>query len=179
MKILSKKIINIIGKKYGELTVIGFEGTNKNKDTLWKCRCSCGNIVVFRKLYLNNKKTKKICNRYHNISAIDKFIQVAIRITKRTATVKSLDFTLTKKQFRDLIFSNCFYCGRTGTNITRQYKEFPHNGIDRINNKKGYTYRNCLPCCKVCNYAKNTMKYKEFLYWSKCLYENLKAKGAY
>lgn len=73
----------------------------------------------------------------------------------------------------------CFYCGCVGMNITRQYKEFPHNGIDRINNNKGYTQKNCLPCCKVCNFAKNTMKYKEFISWSKRLYENLKIKGVY
>lgn len=179
MEVLSKKIINIIGNKYGELTIISFEGTNKYGTTFWGCRCSCGKFVVFSKLYLNNKKSKKICSKYHNVSNLDKFLQVAMRIVKRTATVKSLNFTLTKKQFTDLIFSNCFYCGCTGTNIKKQYVEFPHNGIDRINNKKGYTYKNCLPCCKTCNYAKNTMKYKEFISWSKRLYENLKTKGVY
>ena len=39
------------------------------------------------------------------------------------------------------------------------------NGIDRLDSNLGYTLENCVPCCKYCNIAKNTMLVDEFLLW--------------
>jgi hypothetical protein len=36
-------IKDLIGEKFGRLTVIEFAGLNKNKKSLWKCRCDCEN----------------------------------------------------------------------------------------------------------------------------------------
>lgn len=38
--------INEVGNRYGRLTVIAEAGINKDKKTLWKCRCDCGNIKI-------------------------------------------------------------------------------------------------------------------------------------
>lgn len=38
-------LIDLIGKKFGRLTVISRENSNDNK-TLWKCQCDCGAIVI-------------------------------------------------------------------------------------------------------------------------------------
>jgi hypothetical protein len=38
-----------------------------------------------------------------------------------------------------------------------------HNGIDRVDNDKGYISDNCVPCCWKCNNMKNTMKQKDFI----------------
>ena len=37
------EIINMIGFKFGEWTVISRSIESKNKDTYWKCICTCGN----------------------------------------------------------------------------------------------------------------------------------------
>lgn len=42
-------------------------------------------------------------------------------------------------------------------------KDFKYNGLDRIDNSVGYTEDNCVPCCAVCNRAKNSMGYNEFI----------------
>ena len=47
------------------------------------------------------------------------------------------------------------------------------NGIDRINNDIGYTIENSLTCCKICNYAKNTMSMREFIAWLEKIVSNL------
>lgn len=52
--------------------------------------------------------------------------------------------------------SSCHYCGVPPN---------PLNGIDRKDNGQGYIEINCLPCCSVCNYAKRTMKYADFMAW--------------
>lgn len=36
---------NIIGKKYGKLTVIDYTDENRHGSALWKCQCDCGNIT--------------------------------------------------------------------------------------------------------------------------------------
>jgi hypothetical protein len=40
------KIIDIKGQTFGRLEVIERLGFNKNRNRLWRCRCSCGNEVI-------------------------------------------------------------------------------------------------------------------------------------
>lgn len=40
-----------------------------------------------------------------------------------------------------------------------------YNGLDRINNKDGYRNGNICPCCKTCNFARNSLTVEEFLVW--------------
>ena len=47
----------------------------------------------------------------------------------------------------------CIYCG------TNDYI-----GLDRVDNKKGHTKNNCVPCCKTCNVTRNNnFSYDEML----------------
>jgi hypothetical protein len=39
------------------------------------------------------------------------------------------------------------------------------NGIDRIDNRLGYERANSIPCCSICNFAKNSMSYEDFIKW--------------
>lgn len=55
-------------------------------------------------------------------------------------------FTLTRKQFETLRKLPCYYCGLDEC-----------NGVDRLHPTIGYTSRNSVPCCKTCNYAKNSL----------------------
>ena len=32
------------GRRFGMLTVIGYEGRRNRRDTMWVCRCDCGNV---------------------------------------------------------------------------------------------------------------------------------------
>lgn len=36
---------DLIGKRFGALTVTEFAGVSKNRKTLWMCKCDCGNTV--------------------------------------------------------------------------------------------------------------------------------------
>ena len=46
---------NLIGQKFGKLTVIGAsEKTDSNHRTFWKCRCDCGNITDVARSHLVN-----------------------------------------------------------------------------------------------------------------------------
>ena len=51
-------------------------------------------------------------------------------------------FELTKEQFHSLVSTSCHYCGTCQEN---------GNGIDRVDNTKGYTIDNVVSCCSLCN----------------------------
>ncbi|AGE55401.1 hypothetical protein PBCVMA1E_632L [Paramecium bursaria Chlorella virus MA1E] len=74
--------------------------------------------------------------------------------------MKNKDFQLTKEQYDTLRQGNCTYCGRMCT-------ETHTNGIDRVDNTRGYILDNCVSCCGSCNIAKGTMNVEEFI--NKCV----------
>lgn len=67
---------------------------------------------------------------------------------------------------------NCAYCGLKPKQVFNQFwgegkKSTPYiyNGVDRINNRLGYTTKNCAPCCLLCNQAKRSLALKVFSEW--------------
>jgi hypothetical protein len=61
-------------------------------------------------------------------------------------------FELSFEQSKDIMESNCLYCGRYDN----------PNGIDRLDSSIGHTLENCVPCCKRCNQMKWDMSIDEF-----------------
>ena len=51
--------------------------------------------------------------------------------------------------------------------------DFYYNGIDRIDNTKGYLSDNCVSCCSHCNTAKMQMTYEDFRKWVTAVYERI------
>lgn len=85
---------------------------------------------------------------------------------------------LTKEQFRELTKSPCYYTGKlpsqvsksaaTGRRRKRGIDPLPggiyiYNGVDRVDNSKGYTIDNCVPCCKEANQMKMAFGHDEFI----------------
>lgn len=48
-----------------------------------------------------------------------------------------------------------------------------YNGIDRVDSSLGYTVDNVVPCCKLCNQAKNNLSKQEFVDWVKRVYDHI------
>jgi len=74
--------------------------------------------------------------------------------------------SLSKEDFNKLVHSDCYYCGQKPNQISTRKKYFGIpmvNGIDRIDNSKGYVKDNCVPCCSNCNFAKHVKTQKEFI----------------
>ena len=46
---------NILGQKFGKLTVIEYTNENRHGIALWKCKCDCGNIVDVRVEHLKGQ----------------------------------------------------------------------------------------------------------------------------
>lgn len=70
------------------------------------------------------------------------------------AVKRDKEWTLDSSTYNDLVSSPCHYCGgSTGDNI----------GLDRIDNRMGYTEDNVVPCCGACNYRRGLKSYERFV----------------
>ena len=77
------------------------------------------------------------------------------RCIQKNAYKRGLLFTLSESDFERLVIQPCIYCGfHSSTRL---------NGIDRVDNNKGYIIENCITCCKMCNVMKNIQHPIEFL----------------
>jgi hypothetical protein len=59
--------------------------------------------------------------------------------------------------FKEYFNSPCDYCG-----VTPNMRNGELNGLDRIQNDKGYTVPNVVPCCSPCNMMKGCMTIEHF-----------------
>lgn len=164
---------SLVNKRFGNLTVISFEGYGLSCGPQWRCKCDCGNeIVVYSKNLNRGVTTHCGCKSKENISkSMRGEFGISIRNSiissyKSNAKKKNLDFELSNDEVIRLIESDCYFCGREPSNVTNKknlYGYYKHNGIDRLDSSIGYININCVPCCQYCNYMKNKYTEQEFL----------------
>lgn len=162
------------GQQFGHLIVIkpaAIQGTNGRK---WICQCDCGNIKEVLGAHLRKGHTRS-CGclfkeaRPHRVRVPDSRTAARSLISryKQGARQRKYEWGLSNEEFAALIRSNCFYCG---TAPSRLHRVILYNGIDRLDNKKGYTTTNAVPSCSTCNFAKYTMSLEEFKNWIERVY---------
>jgi len=88
--------------------------------------------------------------------------------------MRCVDFFLRFEDFSDIIERCCNYCGSPPN---RKFKDILYNGLDRIDNNKGYEINNIAPCCWACNSAKMNLTRFEFLNRIKKCYMHLNKMG--
>lgn len=97
---------------------------------------------------------------------------------KRNAKNRNVSFDISLKEFSELTSQKCFYCGCEPNQKYYGHKEangyFLYNGLDRLDNTKGYTLENCVPCCGYCNWMKKDMTVEEFEGHIRRIYKHLK-----
>ena len=86
---------------------------------------------------------------------------------KQRALEKKIDFSITKEDYNNIKQNDCFICGK-------QSDENNTNGIDRMDNNKGYVLDNVNACCSECNYMKYTWNYDKFINKLLAIYEKNK-----
>lgn len=152
------------------------EGLINNRLVKWKCKCDCGNFTfsIVSNL-LNGNTTSCGCYRIERIKETNRLdwgessFNALYGKYKDSAKKRKHSFDLTKEQFKHLTQSNCFYCNSPPENASKHrqhWSHYIHNGIDRRDNKIGYTLDNCVSCCKKCNYAKHVQTEQDFLLWA-------------
>lgn len=171
----------ILGKKYGLLTVIGRCDSANSGSAMWKVLCDCGKETIVNGYNLRSGHTTSCGDRQHRSTTLPKgeasFKQLFWDM-KRGAAKRDYSWNLTMDYVRSLTKMNCYYCGKEPTQIVkvgsdRKNGSYIYNGLDRINNVIGYEKDNVVPCCKDCNYAKRNRTQKEFQSWILDVYSHV------
>ena len=173
-------LMDLTGRSFGRLTVIGRAGSTQYGQATWLCRCECGNESTVGGSNLRSGRTVS-CGCYHRES-ISKPNGVAafnelLKNYRSRARRAGREFSLTEKEFRELTQRDCYYCGAAPNTICVRVKStgsYVYNGLDRIDAAKGYTLDNVVPCCSMCNRAKDDHTREEFLSWARRLAEHLR-----
>lgn len=82
-----------------------------------------------------------------------------------SAEKRGYSFDIDYSFFTYLTQQNCYYCGTepSGREFSKSGHEYIFNGLDRLDNNKGYSVENVVPCCKVCNAMKSNTSYDQFV----------------
>jgi hypothetical protein len=164
-----------VGDSFTDLTICDKESERGG----WyvKCRCVCGNIVDATVESLLSGKVKGCgCNTWR--VKLNPPGMVSYRKSYRTYTKNAQkcgrEFSLILEEFIHIIIQDCFYCDgkpklfnayfNSEGELHEHYKNKDSvsvnsanvytNGVDRIDNSRGYLLDNCVPCCWDCNQMK-------------------------
>lgn len=120
------------------------------------------------KLYSINRYYKELIKISNDV--VDKWKETylsksnpKLSIYVKSANTRNIEFKLSENEFNNIISNSCYLCGLETSDINK-------NGIDRINNKKGYILENCKTCCGHCNLLKRNLLYEKLLEISERVY---------
>jgi hypothetical protein len=158
------KRIDIAGQRFGRLVALSYR-MDQNNRAVWTLICDCGKKIERPLSYIRNGGTRscgclrkdqgQLRRKPHGEASANSLYSKC----KCSASERNLSFNLS---------SSCHYCGTLPikTHGGKLYNgAYLHNGIDRVNNNIGYELSNCVPCCMICNRAKNTLSVGDFLAW--------------
>jgi len=178
------KLNNLTGQRFGRLTVIGRSYPNsKWREAMHLCKCDCGKKIIASGHNLRSGNTKSCgCLNKERSSESNRInlglgsMRARICNYKIDAKKRGHNFELTEEQFFKTTQKDCYYCGTKPNNISKYHNcngSYIYNGLDRIDNNKGYLIDNVIPCCKFCNTAKSNLTLQEFKDWIKKVSERI------
>ncbi len=170
---------DLTNKKFGTRTVIrrvDNQGVDNDRPA-WLVRCNCGYESTVRADTLIEGKADRCYSCSGKTNRLGKGIaglHELIDSYKRGAKDREYAWGLTDEEVVLITSSFCRFCGiepaqkiwrrnKACTEESREWSVYIYNGIDRWDNKLGYTFDNCVPCCKRCNRAKDTMSGEEYI----------------
>jgi len=149
------KTVDLIGMKFGRLSVIEYAGSNDRHFALWKCKCDCGNVIIVSGGNLRSGNTKSCgCFRNYLTSKRNSVTKKTHGMTRTRLYVIWCDMKARCYYEKDKCFR--LYGGR-GITVCNVWKNdfmafrdwaithgYADNlTLDRIDNDKGYSPENC------------------------------------
>lgn len=130
-----------------------------------KCE-NCGEALKSPKSHKRKYCSKKCHAIGSRLASGQALRNEAVATYKRHAKSRGLVWELSEYQIDSLFAGNCYWCGQYPSNRRsreRSYGDFIYNGIDRVDNTKGYINGNVVSCCFVCNSMKRDFDKDTFL----------------
>ena len=165
---------DLSGKIFNKLTIVRWAGGRG----LWVADCACGNTGILVKGHAvangivkgcgctNHADEKRLAGIYPALG--ESGFKRLYGTYKKRAKKGGLAWELDLDAARALFTSKCAYCGKPpsrtirGTWALHERNNFYYNGLDRVDNSRGYTSNNVVAACRPCNQAKHTLSEAEF-----------------
>ena len=170
-----------IGMKFGSLTIINqYNEISPCNSRIVKVdyKCDCGYVGINKRFgCVKRQKMCSQCKKKNTFKIKDpgkSAFNNLYRSYQKGAEKRHYEFKLTKNDFELLTKKNCYYCGGVPNNIQKALKGkeiYVYNGIERVDNTRGYLSKNCVSCCKKCNSFKLNTSVEDFLNHIKKIYE--------
>lgn len=140
---VAKNFQDLTGMRFGRLIVLSLDSINKYRQSLWLCKCDCGNTKIIRGNHLKTKRIKSCgCLKKEKFSKKhQRLFDIWVAMKKRCLKKYSIDYK---------------YYGARGIKICNEWQQFEpfynwaiNNGytddltIDRINVNGNYEPNNC------------------------------------
>jgi len=160
---------NLLGQVFGFLKVRTNLGPRKRSDgrgtrIFWECLCICGKLTCVPTENLKTGNTISCGCRQGQRPLQNSPLNRVYGNYRRNAKARGFSFGLTKEQFLHLVTGKCHWCGAEPANVCAMaFDALKYNGVDRVDSTLGYTSKNCVPCCSLCNWMKKDLSKEEFL----------------
>jgi len=158
------KMIDETGNRYGKLAVVRQAESKRGRAT-WLCRCDCGNEKTALGVDLRRGHTNS-CGCLAKFPEGEAALNGLFAGLRYGAEKRGYEWALSKEDVRQLTSRPCHYCGIEPIQRIKKASyngDCIYNGLDRVDNDRGYLIDNIVPCCGTCNKMKNNMTQKEFL----------------
>lgn len=172
------RYMDLLNKKFHQLTVIEPTEIRKNGQRVWKCLCDCGN-TCYSLAYEVKGGYKKSCGCSHRLSGnknrnwrghgeIGAHHFTAIR---RAARIRNIRFNITIQEIWDLFIKQDRKCALTGLDIkfSQHHQEETTASLDRIDSSKDYSIDNVQWLHKDINIMKQDFVQNEFFKYCKLI----------
>lgn len=166
-----KPTIDMTGRRFGRLVVLSRTSIRIQGSYSWLCRCDCGLDKIVHGPNLRSGHTISCgCalteyRKQITLSIKEAAIRRAFQTYRGNAESRR-PFELSEELFRLLVTAECFYCGHLppieGVKQAWGYSQ-SINGVDRVDNTRGYTPDNVVSCCQTCNDWKKARTLDDFL----------------
>ena len=91
---------------------------------------------------------------------LDTKMEATFKRYKQSAQDRGYEFDISRNHFKHVITSKCYFCG---SDPVAYSDGLVRNGVDRLDNERGYLHNNIIACCKICNAMKRDHKYGDFI----------------
>ena len=172
-------LIDLKDKKFANWTVIELD--KDHFPIKWICQCICGKIKSIHGCSLRSGRSKScgcVPRKSQRLPNFGREKNQAYKQAKLEAEERNLSWELTLDQYIERCYSNCVYCNGI-PKISGKKKKWPRNGVDRLDNSKGYLPWNSVACCWTCNRIKMTSTLHEFLEHIQKIYNHSVIKMQY
>lgn len=167
MKILGKARIDLTGRQFGALTVVGFAGSRKSSPAsksvrYWECVCVCGNTTTVSLTGLTSGNTQSCGCRRGNRKHLDSY-------TSEYSTWNEMRSRCRSPKHRAYSMyggRGIFVCDRWNDSFKSFLDDMgrrpsPKHSLDRIDNDGPYSPENCRWATQKlqCSNRRNTRRY--------------------